>query len=75
MLQGFGDTIMRAQALSQELAKEREYSSQLPMKYDGQAVEYHNTVQQLEEGKDRLQKRNKALKHQLKGNWSSPVSF
>lgn len=44
MLQVYGDTAIRAQALERELSKEREYSSRLLMKYDGKAVKYHNLV-------------------------------
>nr|XP_034598895.1 uncharacterized protein LOC117859824 [Setaria viridis] len=66
MLQGFGDTILRADALEKDVAKEREYSSRLLMKYDGVAAEYHNRIQQLEEEKDRLKGQNKSLNQQIK---------
>ncbi|XP_022683265.1 uncharacterized protein LOC101770340 isoform X2 [Setaria italica] len=65
IIQGHGDTIMRAQALEHELAKERQYSSRLLMKYDSQAVQYRNAVQKAMEEKDRLQKRNKELNNRL----------
>nr|XP_034588193.1 uncharacterized protein LOC117850480 [Setaria viridis] len=61
MLQGYGDSVLHAEALEKELAKEREYSSRLLMKYDGAAAEYRSRIQQLEEEKDRLKGRNKSL--------------
>ncbi|XP_072147293.1 uncharacterized protein [Setaria viridis] len=66
MLQGHGDTIICTEVLAKELAKERGYSSRPLMKYDGQSVEYRNNVQQFEKKKDRLRKRNKSLKQQLR---------
>lgn len=52
MLEGYGDTVVRAEALEKELSKEREHYFRLMMKYDGAAAEYRNRILQLEEGKD-----------------------
>lgn len=38
MLQGYGDSVLCAETVAKKLAKEREYSSRLLMKYDGQAA-------------------------------------
>nr|XP_034594474.1 uncharacterized protein LOC117856150 [Setaria viridis] len=66
MLGGYGDTVLRAEALEKELAKEKEHCSRLMMKYDGAAAEYRNHVLQLEEEKDRLSGHNKFLNQWIK---------
>lgn len=68
MLEGYGDTVLCTEALEEELAKEKLYSSHLLMKFDGIAAEYCNHIQQLEEDKGRLIARNKTLRHHIKSN-------
>jgi hypothetical protein len=45
MLQGYGDTVLRAEALEEELAKARKHSAMLQSKLDGAFAQYHNEVQ------------------------------
>jgi hypothetical protein len=44
MLQGFGDTVLRAEVLEKELAKARKQSAMLQSKLDGAFAMYHNEV-------------------------------
>jgi hypothetical protein len=52
MLQGYGDTVLRAEALEEELAKARKHSAMLQSKLDGGFAQYHNEVQDLQEKSD-----------------------
>jgi hypothetical protein len=47
MLQGFGDTVLRAEALEKELNKARKHSAMLQSKLDGTFAQYHNEVQEM----------------------------
>jgi hypothetical protein len=45
MLQGYGDIVLRAEALEKELSKARKHSTMLQSKLDGSFAQYHNEVQ------------------------------
>jgi hypothetical protein len=47
MLQGFGDTVLRAETLEKELAKAKKHSAMLQSKLDGTFAQYHNEVQDM----------------------------
>jgi hypothetical protein len=47
MLQGYGDTVLRAETLEKELAKARKHSTMLQSKLDGAFAQYHNEVQDM----------------------------
>jgi hypothetical protein len=47
MLQGYGDTVLRAEALEEKLAKARKHSAILQSKLDGAFAQYHNEVQDI----------------------------
>jgi hypothetical protein len=47
MLQGYGDTVLRAEALEEELAKAKKHSAMLQSKLDGAFAQYHNEVQDM----------------------------
>jgi hypothetical protein len=47
MLQGFGDTVLRAETLEKELAKAKKHSAMLQSKLDGAFAQYHNEVQDM----------------------------
>jgi hypothetical protein len=47
MLQGYGDTMLRAEALEKELNKARKHSAMLQSKLDGAFAKYHNEVQDM----------------------------
>jgi hypothetical protein len=44
MLQGYEDTVLRAEALEEELVKAQKHSAMLQSKLDGAFAQYHNEV-------------------------------
>jgi hypothetical protein len=44
MLQGYGDAMLRAEALEEQLVKARKHSAALQSKLDGAFAQYHNEV-------------------------------
>jgi FtsZ-binding cell division protein ZapB len=67
MLQGFGDMVLRAEALEKELAKSRKHSTMLQSKLDGAFTRYHNEVQDMQAKSDDLVQKNKSLHNKNKG--------
>jgi predicted nucleic acid-binding Zn-ribbon protein len=58
MLQGFGDTVLRAEVLEKELSKARKHSAMLQSKLDGAFTQYHNEVQDMQAKSDELVRKN-----------------
>jgi hypothetical protein len=48
MLQGYGDTVLRAEALEEQLVKARKHSAMLQSKLDSAFAQYHNEVQDMQ---------------------------
>jgi hypothetical protein len=67
MLQGYGDTVLRAEALEEELAKARKHSVMLQSKLDGAFAQYHNEVQDMQAKSNELVRKNKSLHNKNKG--------
>jgi hypothetical protein len=67
MLQGYGDTVLRAEVLERELNKTRKHSSMLQSKLDGAFAQYHNDVQEMQAKSDDLTCKNKSLCQKNKG--------
>jgi hypothetical protein len=67
MLQGYGDTVLRAESLEKELNKARKHSAMLQSKMDGAFTQYHNEVQEMQEKSDDLIRKNKSLRQKNKG--------
>jgi FtsZ-binding cell division protein ZapB len=67
MLQGYGDTVLRVEALEEELAKARKHSAMLQSKLDGALAQYHNEVQDMQAKSDELVRKNKSLRNKNKG--------
>jgi hypothetical protein len=67
MLQGYGDTVLRAEALEEQLVKARKHSSMLQSKLDGAFTQYHNEVQDMQAKSDELVRKNKSLHNKNKG--------
>jgi hypothetical protein len=44
MLQGFGDTVLRAEALEEQLLKSRKHAAAMQSKLDVAFAKYHNDV-------------------------------
>jgi hypothetical protein len=66
MLQGYGDTVLRAEALEKELNKARKHSAMLQSKLDGAFAQYHNEVQEMQAKSDDLIRKNKSLRQKNK---------
>jgi FtsZ-binding cell division protein ZapB len=67
MLQGFGDTVLRAERLEKELAKAWKHSTMLQSKFDGAFTQCHNEVQDMQAKSDELVRKNKSLRQKNKG--------
>jgi FtsZ-binding cell division protein ZapB len=67
MLQGHGDTVLRAESLEKELSKARKHSTLLQSKLDGAFAQYHNEVQEMQAKTDNLIRKNKSLRQKNKG--------
>jgi hypothetical protein len=67
MLQGYGDTVLRPEALEKELNKARKHSTMLQSKLDGAFAQYHNKVQEMQAKSDDLIRKNKSLRQKNKG--------
>jgi predicted nucleic acid-binding Zn-ribbon protein len=71
MLQGFGDTVLRAEALEEELVKSRKQTAAMQSKLDTAFAKYHNDVQEMQAKSDDLVWRNKSFCNKNKGTtWS-----
>jgi FtsZ-binding cell division protein ZapB len=67
MLQGYGDTVLQAEALEKELAKAKKHSAMLQSKLDGAFAQYHNEVQDMQVKSGELVRKNKSLRQKNKG--------
>jgi predicted nucleic acid-binding Zn-ribbon protein len=67
MLQGYGDTVLRAEALEEQLVKSRKHTAMLQSKLDGAFAQYHNEVQDMQAKSDELVRKNKSLRNKNKG--------
>jgi FtsZ-binding cell division protein ZapB len=88
MLQGYGDTVLRAEALEEQLAKAQKHSAMLQSKLDDTFAQYYNEVQDMGAKRDELVRKNKSLRNKNKGTvlscrvpigdvlqWSNPALF
>jgi hypothetical protein len=67
MLQGYSDTVLRAESLEKELNKARKHSTMLQSMLDGAFAQYHNEVQEMQAKSDDLVRKNKSLLQKNKG--------
>jgi hypothetical protein len=67
LLQGYGDTVLRAESLEKELVKARKHSTMLQSKLDGAFAQYHNEVQDMQAKSDERVRKNKSLRNKNKG--------
>jgi hypothetical protein len=67
LLQGYGDTVLRAEALEEQLMKSRKHAAAMQSKLDATFAKYHNDVQELEAKGDDLVRKNKGLRNKNKG--------
>jgi hypothetical protein len=67
MQQGFGDAVLRAEALEDQLLKSRKHAAVMQSKLDTAFAKYHNDVQELQAKGDNLVRKNKTLRNKKKG--------
>jgi rhodanese-related sulfurtransferase len=67
MLQGYGDAVLRAEAMEEQLVKARKHSAMLQSKLDGAFTQYHNEVQDMQAKSNDMVQKNKSLRNKNKG--------
>jgi hypothetical protein len=67
MLQGYGDTVLRAEALENKLVKSRKHAAAMQSKLDTAFAKYHNDIQETQAKSDDLVRKNKSLRNKNKG--------
>jgi hypothetical protein len=67
MLQGYGDAVLRAEALEEQLVKSRKHVAAMQSKLYAAFAKYHNDVQELQAKGDDLVRKNKGLRNKNKG--------
>jgi hypothetical protein len=67
LLQGYGDTVLRAEALEEQLVKSRKHAAAMQSKLDAAFAKYHNDVMELQAKGDELVRKNKGLRNKNKG--------
>jgi hypothetical protein len=66
MLQGFGDAVLRAEALEDQLLKSQKHVTAMQSKLDAAFAKYHNDVQDMQAKSGDLVRRNKTLHNKNK---------
>jgi hypothetical protein len=67
MLQGFGDAVLRVEALEEQLVKSCKNAAAMQSKLDTAFAKYHNDVQEMQAKSDDLVQKNKSLCNKNKG--------
>jgi hypothetical protein len=67
MFQGFGDAVLRAEALEDQLVKSRNHAAAMQSKVDTAFTKYHNDIQEMQAKSDDLVRMNKSLRNKNKG--------
>jgi hypothetical protein len=67
MLQGFGDAVLRAEALEDQFLKLRKHAAAMQSKLDAAFAKYHNDIQEMQAKSDDLVRKNKTLRNKNKG--------
>jgi hypothetical protein len=67
MLQGFGDAVLRAEAMEDQLLKSRKHAAAMQSKLDATFAKYHNDIQEVQAKSDDLVRKNKSLRNKNKG--------
>jgi hypothetical protein len=67
MLQGFDDTVLRAEALEDQLLKSQKHAAAMQSKIDAAFSKYHNDIQEMQAKSDDLVRKNKSLRNKNKG--------
>jgi low affinity Fe/Cu permease len=67
MLLGYGDAVLRAKALEEQLMKSRKHAAAMQSKLDSAFAQYHNDIQDMQAKSDELVRKNKSLRNKNKG--------
>jgi uncharacterized protein (DUF1501 family) len=67
MFQGYGDTVLRAEALEEQLVKAQKHAAAMQSKLDTAFAQYHNDIQDMQAKSDNLVRKNKSLCNKNKG--------
>jgi Skp family chaperone for outer membrane proteins len=67
MLQGYGDAVLRAETLEDQLLKSRKHAAAMQSKLDTAFSKYHNDIQEMQTKSDDLVRKNKSLRNKNKG--------
>jgi hypothetical protein len=67
MLQGFGDAVLRAEVLEDQLLKSRKHATAMQSKLDAAFAKYRNDIQEMQAKSDDLVRKNKTLRNKNKG--------
>jgi hypothetical protein len=67
LLQGYGDTVLRAKALEEHLVKSRKHAAAMQSRLDAAFAKYHNDIQELQAKGGELVRKNKGLRNKNKG--------
>jgi Skp family chaperone for outer membrane proteins len=67
MLQGYGDAVLRAEALEEQLVKSRKHATAMQSKLDTAFAQYHNDIQDMQAKSDELVRKNKSLRNKNRG--------
>jgi hypothetical protein len=66
MLQGYGDAVLRAETLEEQLVKARKHAASMQSKLDTAFAQYHNDIQDMQAKSDDLVQKNKSLRNKNK---------
>jgi Skp family chaperone for outer membrane proteins len=67
MLQGYGNVVLRAETLEEQLVKSQKHATAMQSKLDTAFAKYHNDVQEMQAKSDDLVQKNKSLRNKNKG--------
>jgi hypothetical protein len=67
MLQGYGDAVLWAETLEEQLMKSRKHAIAMQSKLDTAFAKCHNDVQEMQAKSDDLVRKNKSLHYKNKG--------
>jgi predicted nucleic acid-binding Zn-ribbon protein len=67
MLQGYGNAVLRAETLEEQLVKSQKHAAAMQSKLDTAFAKYHNNVQEIQAKSDDLVRKNKSLRNKNKG--------
>jgi branched-subunit amino acid aminotransferase/4-amino-4-deoxychorismate lyase len=66
MLQGYGDAVLRAETLEDQLLKSQKHAAAMQSKLDTAFAKYHNDIQEMQAKSDDLVRKNKSLRNKNK---------